>query len=75
MSVRRFLSSLVKRPRHHVRWALIHAAMMFFFADLLAAIWPAFEHVWTGVAHLGVAVAAFFATAAEYLHDEEGPRS
>lgn len=53
--------------------ALIHCALMFFFADLLAAIWPAFEHVWGGTAHLGVAVAALAATCAEYVHDEAKP--
>lgn len=69
--IRKFTSSLVRRPRHHIRWALIHCAFMFFFADLLAAIWPAFAHVWDGIAHLGVALAAVAATSAEYLHDEE----
>ena len=70
-SLRKALSGFVRRPRHHLKWALIHCALMFFFADLLSAVWPAFAHVWDGVAHLGVAVAAFAATIAEYLHDEE----
>lgn len=59
------------RIKRHIRWAMIHAALMFFFADLLAAVWPAFDQVWKGIAHLGVAVAAFLATIAEYLHDEQ----
>jgi hypothetical protein len=62
---------MTPRVKNHLRWALIHAALMFFFADLLAAVWPAFDLVWKGIAHLGVAVAAFLATAAEYLHDEQ----
>lgn len=43
---------------------------MFFFADLVAAVWPAFDEVWKTKAHLGVAVAAVLATVSEYLHDE-----
>lgn len=62
--------AFIKRPRHYLRWALIHCALMFFFADLLAAIWPTFNSVWTGVSRGGVAIAALFATGAEYLHDE-----
>lgn len=62
---------LKHRPKYYLHWALIHCALMFFFADLLAAVWPAFEHVWSGTAHLGVAVAALAATCAEYVHDEE----
>lgn len=60
----------IRRPRHFLKWALIHTALVFFFCDLLAAFWPAFDEVWKSVAHLGVALAAFLATVSEYLHDE-----
>lgn len=67
--------AMTPRLKRHLRWALIHCALMFFFADLLAAVWPPFEHVWGGIAHLGVAVAACLATLAEYLHDEAEGKS
>jgi hypothetical protein len=61
----------VRRWRHHLKWALIHAALVLFTADLIAVIWPEFEQVWAGrIAHAGVALAAFLASMSEYIHDE-----
>lgn len=62
----------VKHIKHLVKWSLIHAALVLFFADLVALIWPAFGEVWSGhIQKAGVAVAAFFACIAEYLYDDE----
>lgn len=66
-----FFDNLLKRPKYYLRWALIHCALTFFFADVLAACWPAFNAIWGGVAHIGVAFAALCATFAEYIHDED----
>lgn len=61
-----------KKIKHVIKWSLIHAALVLFFADLVAAFWPAFGRFWNGPSqHGGVAIAAFFACAAEYLYDEE----
>lgn len=66
------LAKLAKRPRHYFRWALLHAAIVLFFCDMIAAIWPAFDIIWrTHVAHIGVAIAAFAATLAEFITEEE----
>jgi hypothetical protein len=69
-TIRRCVVAFLSRPRHYLRWALIHCALLFFFADLIAAIWPAFNAVWGGVARIGVALAAIFATCAEFFHEE-----
>jgi len=62
----------VSKIKHFVKWALIHAALVLFFADLLACLWPAFGQMWSGpVQKVGVAIAAFFACVAEYLYDDE----
>lgn len=55
------------KVKHILRWWLIHTALILFFCDVVAAIWPSFDHVWTHVAHLGVAFAAFGEAAAEHL--------
>lgn len=60
------------RAKHIAKWSLIHVAMVLFFADLVALIWPAFGSVWSGpIQKMGVALAAFFACIAEYLYDDE----
>lgn len=56
--------------RKHLHWALIHTAFLFFFADLLGAFWPEFEHAWGPMIRKGVAIAAFSATLAEYVTEE-----
>lgn len=62
----------IKHVKHLIKWSLIHAALVLFFADLLALIWPAFSIVWAGpVQKVGVALAALFACIAEYLYDDE----
>lgn len=62
--IRRSVLKTIKR-------GLIYAALVIFFADFLAAVWPAFEVVWSGsIAHVGVAFAALAAVIAERLHDE-----
>lgn len=59
----------------YIKWALIHTALIIFFADFIAALWPAFDHVWEGHAKIAVAIAALTAAAAEYfnakIEDEE----
>lgn len=62
------------RATRYLRWGLIHTALIIFFADLIAAVWPAFHAVWEGHAHIAIAVAAFTATVAEYFHDDEEGR-
>lgn len=62
----------VKHAKHIAKWSLVHAALVLFFADLVAAFWPAFGLVWNGpIEHGGVAIAAFFTCVAEYLYDDE----
>jgi hypothetical protein len=68
---RAYLVTRHREVRKRLRWAFIHAAFLLFACDLVAAIWPAFNRIWTGVAHLGVALAALLATWAEYLVGEE----
>lgn len=65
---------LQHRLSHYVRWGLIHTALILFFADLIAAVWPAFKEVWETRSHVAIAIAAFAATVAEYFHDEEEKR-
>lgn len=61
-----------KHIKHWIKWALIHVALVVFFADLLACIWPGFGVVWKGpLQKVGVACAAFMACVAEYLYDDE----
>lgn len=58
----------------YLKWGLIHAALIIFFSDLIAAVWPAFAKVWEGHAHIAIALASLTATVAEYLSasaDEE----
>ena len=62
---------VVPAVKRRVRWGLMHVALMIFFCDALACIWPQFEVHWKIVSRVGVAIAAFFATFAEYFHDEE----
>lgn len=62
---------LPARLKHHLKWGLIHVALLFFFADLIASIWPEFEDHWHRPLRLGVALAAFLATLAEYIIEEE----
>jgi hypothetical protein len=69
---RKWLLAFLARPKHYLRWALIHTALIFFFADLLTAVWPEFEMAWGPKARLGVALAALFATMSEYLHEGTG---
>lgn len=65
-------ASKAKHIKHIVKWSLIHCALVLFFADLVAIIWPAFGSVWNGpVEKAGVALAAFFTCIAEYLYDDE----
>lgn len=62
----------VKHVKHVVKWSLIHAALVLFFADLVATFWPAFGAVWNGpIERGGVALAAFMTCVAEYLYDDE----
>lgn len=67
---RKCIVALLSRPKHYLRWALIHTALIFFFADLLTAVWPEFEMAWGPKARIGVALAALFATMSEYLHED-----
>lgn len=65
----------LKKPRkvdayRYAKWGLVHMALIFFFADLVASLWPAFNKVWESHAHLAIAVAAFSATIAEYINSE-----
>lgn len=53
--------------RHKMRWALFHVAFVVFCCDLVAAIWPSFDHLWKGVAHLGVALGTFLASMSEWI--------
>jgi hypothetical protein len=62
---------MARKWRHHLKWGLIHAALVLFFADLLGCFWPAFEEVWSGrIAHIGVALAAFVAELSEYVTED-----
>lgn len=60
-----------KRLKRHIRWGCIHVAFLFFFADLIASVWPAFEEMWKNASRVGVAGAAFLATLSEYFVGEE----
>lgn len=65
-------STKVKHAKHIVKWSLIHASMVLFFAEVVATFWPAFGAVWNGpIERGGVAIAAFFTCVAEYLYDDE----
>lgn len=62
----------VKHAKHWVKWVLIHVALVVFFADLIACVWPGFGIVWKGpLQKVGVSCAAFLACVAEYLYDDE----
>lgn len=51
----------------------MHMALVVFFCDFVAVIWPRFEVIWAPkMAHVGVALAAFVALLAEYIPDEKG---
>lgn len=60
--------------RLNLRWAIFHVALVVFICDLIAAIWPAFDHVWQAVARIGVAVGVICAAAFEYLEHLEAVR-
>lgn len=56
---------------HTLKWGLILVALVMFFADMLAAIWPAFGSAWENrIGHYGVSVAVFAAFIVEVIHDE-----
>lgn len=60
--------------RLNARWAIFHVALVIFACDLLAAVWPAFDHVWQAVARIGVASGVIMAAAFEYLEHREEER-
>lgn len=53
--------------REHLHWYFIHVAMVFFVADTVALVWPAFHAMWESISHGAVALATLLATASEYL--------
>jgi hypothetical protein len=57
--------------RPTLRWAIFHVALVIFLCDLIAAIWPAFDHIWQAVARVGVALGVTLAAAFEYLEHLE----
>jgi len=61
------ITSVPKHLKHRAHWLLLHVALIFFFCDLIGAIYPPFRRWWEQSSHLGVAVAAFCATVAEYI--------
>lgn len=52
----------------YIKWAFIHTALILFFADFIAAVWPAFDHVWEGHAKIAVGIAALTAAIAEFIN-------
>ena len=69
--VRVHLVRLSPRIKHHLRWGLLHVALVVFFADIIAAFWPEFNALWQPRAHVAIGLATLGATAFEYLHDED----
>lgn len=68
------LVAITKRPKHFARLGLIYAALVLLFCDLIAAIWPAFEVLWSNrIAHVGVGFASILAVFVETIHEEEKP--
>jgi hypothetical protein len=55
----------------HLQKAVVYSAMVVLFADMIAAVWPAFNEVWEGHAHIALALAALGASITEWL-DERG---
>ena len=53
--------------RHKMRWAIFHVALVIFLCDLISVFFPAFDKVWTHVAHLCVAGATVLASVAEWI--------
>lgn len=56
----------IRLTAHRVRMAFLHVALVIFGCDMVASFWPAFDHLWGPVAHIGVACGAVIATLAEY---------
>lgn len=59
------------KVNHYVRRSLVAAAFVLFLCDLIAAIWPAFNSVWSRAAHVGVAFASISAFLVEHFINEE----
>jgi hypothetical protein len=54
-----------------MKWAFIHAALILFAADLVAAFCPAFDAVWTGHAKIVIGLASLSASIVEYLEEHK----
>lgn len=53
--------------RAKARWAVFHVALVVFACDLIAAVWPAFDHLWQSISRIGVALGVVFASVFEYM--------
>lgn len=62
---------LVYNPARHLKWGMIHAALILTFADLVAAVWPAFDRVWTHHAQIVIGMASVSATIVEYIGEHK----
>ena len=72
MKLKERLAHVRRHPKHYTRTALIFAALVLMFCDVIAALWPAFNVVWNNkVAHVGVGIASILAIFVETIHDEE----
>lgn len=74
MRLKERLAHVKRYPKHYMRTALIYAALVLLFCDLIAALWPAFETLWNNkVAHMGVGLASILAVFVETIHEEDRP--
>jgi len=66
------LHLLINHPKtcYRIKWAFIHAAMITFLLDFIAAIWRPFGNHWDNVQRFTVALATVLVTLAEYFHEE-----